>query len=192
MDYLELSKRAFNLVTGQASNYVEIIRLKLKIIGFSNKRSGLLTKLGELSYKVLGEEGDVGQSEEVKKLMDEVQLAESEISESEKDINRMRERAGSEREEFWSFWEASSREKQDEPQKSAPAVEDKVGGADKPAIHDAGGSAAVTMEMDREGGAIKLSSAPASGITEFSSPPGHEGEAETPDEKREEGGKASY
>jgi len=42
---------AGNFLGRQAGGFVDILKLKLKIIGFSNKRSNIFTRLGELSYK---------------------------------------------------------------------------------------------------------------------------------------------
>ena len=75
------------VVPKQAKGYVEIVRLKLRIIGFSNKRSGLFTKLGEIVYRSRGESENVTPGSDTIRIIGEIENAEREIVDAEEAIN---------------------------------------------------------------------------------------------------------
>lgn len=74
----------------QSAGFLEIFKLKIRIIGFSNKRSGVMTRLGEVTHKAVLE-GRLGQNDElIQKFSAEAKAAEVEISASEQAINAKR------------------------------------------------------------------------------------------------------
>ncbi|MBF0292023.1 MAG: hypothetical protein HQK86_07675 [Nitrospinae bacterium] len=75
----------------QFTGFLEILKLKIRIIGFSNKRSGVLTKLGEMTHKAVVE-GRLDPGDDViRKFSSEARTAELEISSAEESINAKRE-----------------------------------------------------------------------------------------------------
>lgn len=72
------------------SEATEIIRLKLRIIGFSNKRSGLFTRLGETCSALMKTGADIASDEDVKSIQADILISENEISAAEKDIIAVR------------------------------------------------------------------------------------------------------
>ena len=76
------------VVTEQAKSYTEIVRLKLRIIGFSNKRSGLFTRLGEMVYRSRGERDEVTPGSDTLRIIGEIENAEREIVDAEEAINK--------------------------------------------------------------------------------------------------------
>lgn len=75
----------------QSTGFLEILKLKIRIIGFSNKRSGVLTKLGEITHKAVVE-GRLDTGDDViRKFSSEARTAELEISSAEESINAKRE-----------------------------------------------------------------------------------------------------
>ena len=77
-----------SVIIKQAKGYIEIVRLKLRIIGFSNKRSGLFTRLGEMVYHVRGEREDVTPGADTMRIIGEIENAEREIVDAEEAINK--------------------------------------------------------------------------------------------------------
>lgn len=100
MSFFEILKETLMTAWRQVSHFIEIMRLKLRIIGFSNKRSGLLTKLGEAVYKNIAEGKPAWEDEKVKKLVEETRFAGEEISRAEEAIDRRKTQARSERDEY--------------------------------------------------------------------------------------------
>ncbi len=78
--------RFLNFSVRQVTGFLTVIRLKLKVIGFSNKRSGQYTRLGETVHQIILDGGDVATDPEVVQLMDEIKASASEIRDSEKTI----------------------------------------------------------------------------------------------------------
>lgn len=74
----------------QSAGFLEILKLKIRIIGFSNKRSGVLTKLGEITHKAVIE-GKLNPGDDaILKFSEEARAAEVEISSAEEGINSKR------------------------------------------------------------------------------------------------------
>ena len=81
----------FRFFLRQSSGFLEILKFKIRIIGFSNKRSGVLTKLGEMTHKAVTE-GRLDPGDDViRKFSSEARAAELEISSAEEGINLKRE-----------------------------------------------------------------------------------------------------
>ncbi|VAX19960.1 hypothetical protein MNBD_NITROSPINAE02-1371 [hydrothermal vent metagenome] len=100
MDLNKDLKDVTGLAGRQALGFVEVIKLKLRIIGFSNKKSGLLTKLGELAYKSVDEKTSLADNDDAMKLVEEIRKASHEITTSEEAINKRKEVDHKDREEF--------------------------------------------------------------------------------------------
>jgi len=100
MDIFEITKETINLVYHQIYDFVEVVRLKLRIIGFSNKRSGLFTKLGEMTYKAIRGNRPIAEDPEIKRVVEEILLAEGEIADAEVSIEKRKEKALEDRERF--------------------------------------------------------------------------------------------
>jgi len=84
----------------QLSGYLEIVMLKIKIIGFANKRSGLFTRLGETAYKSAQRGSlDLG-ADELQGWVREIEQAESEMAKAEEAINVKKSLAERQRAEF--------------------------------------------------------------------------------------------
>lgn len=86
-----MKENFFTVVTNQTKGYVSIFQLKIKIIGFSNKRSGLFARLGESVYRTRGEREDVSPGADTLKIIHDIEHAEREIVEAEKEINELRQ-----------------------------------------------------------------------------------------------------
>lgn len=75
----------------QSAGFIEIFKLKIRIIGFANKRSGVLAKMGEMTHRAIVEGRlDTG-DDAIRKFSEEARSAELEISSSEVGINSKRE-----------------------------------------------------------------------------------------------------
>lgn len=102
----------------QSAGFLEILKLKIRIIGFSNKRSGVLTKLGELTHKaVVDGKLDPG-DDAIRKFSQEARAAELEISSAEDGINSKRERL----KEDWSVFKARLKDDDDAPAEAGRSV----------------------------------------------------------------------
>lgn len=75
----------------QSAGFLEILKLKIRIIGFSNKRSGVLTKLGEMTHKAVVEGRLDPGDDAIRKFSQEARAAELEISSAEVGINSKRD-----------------------------------------------------------------------------------------------------
>lgn len=87
-------------VLRQSAGFLEILKLKIKIIGFSNKRSGVLAKLGEMTHKAIVEGRLDPGDDAIRKFSAEARMAELEISSAEEGINSKREVLKEDRELF--------------------------------------------------------------------------------------------
>jgi len=147
MDLIETLKELLNFVASQASDFIEIVRLKLRIIGFSNKRSGLFTRLGELTYNAIAQNRPVSEDEEIKRLMEEARLAGDEISAAEEAINNKKEESLGARENFRTKWRAEH----GGSEKAAPGGEKPGETGDAPTGEtSSAASGAVTMSTEGE------------------------------------------
>lgn len=87
-------------VLRQSAGFLEILKLKIRIIGFSNKRSGVLARLGEMAHKAIVE-GRLDPGDDIiRKFSNEARMAELEISSAEEGINSKREVLKEDRELF--------------------------------------------------------------------------------------------
>ncbi|MGK7345625.1 MAG: hypothetical protein ACNS63_07435 [Candidatus Nitrospinota bacterium M3_3B_026] len=111
MSFLEVLKDTLRAAWRQTSHFIEIMRLKLRIIGFSNKRNGLLTKLGEAVYRNIAEGKPAWEDEKVKRLVEETRSAGDEISKAEEAIDQRKAEARREREEYRQKLRSARREK---------------------------------------------------------------------------------
>jgi hypothetical protein len=84
----------------QSAGFLEILKLKIKIIGFANKRSGILTKLGEMTHRAIVEGRLDAGDEIIRNFSNETRAAELEISSAEEGINARRETLREDRELF--------------------------------------------------------------------------------------------
>lgn len=100
MDLNKDLKGMTGLAGRQAVGFVEVVKLKLRIIGFSNKKSGLLTRLGELALKSVDESKSLSDDDDAMKLVDEIREANNEITAAEEAINNRKEVDHKDREEF--------------------------------------------------------------------------------------------
>ncbi|MBI4667293.1 MAG: hypothetical protein HY751_12895 [Nitrospinae bacterium] len=71
----------------QAGGIWAILKLKIRIIGFSNKRSGILTRLGEMTFRAIQDNRLVAADEGIISMVEEIRRAELEISGAEEAIN---------------------------------------------------------------------------------------------------------
>ncbi len=88
------------LVVSQARGFIDISRLKLRILGFSNKRSGLMTKLGETAFKAMEAGSSITDDAEALRLVDQIREASDEITKAEDEINARKAKGLKERREF--------------------------------------------------------------------------------------------
>lgn len=120
--------KQIELFTSQAKGYIEVIRLKLRIIGFSNKRSGLFTRLGEAVYRQRGEREDITPGANTIKIIGDIENSEIEIVEAEKAINITKGKLTEEWQEFNRGRPKGESEpaKENEKEEITPAVKDDV------------------------------------------------------------------
>lgn len=78
------------LVVRYAKETVEIIRLKLRIIGFSNKLTGLFARLGEATLASVEKGRPLEENETAQRLMNDIRDAQREIKEAEEGIEAIR------------------------------------------------------------------------------------------------------
>ncbi len=90
MSYQNSNRIRLDSVRAKISEATEIIRLKLRIIGFSNKRSGLFTRLGETCSALMKSGSEVTDNEDIKSIQADILVTENEISMAEKDIIAVR------------------------------------------------------------------------------------------------------
>lgn len=69
---------------------VEVVRLKLRIIGFSNKLTGLYARLGEKAFSAHEAGGAFADEEAAQRLMADIREARREIKEAEEGIEKIR------------------------------------------------------------------------------------------------------
>ena len=115
---------------GQFSSYIDILKDKLRIIGFANKRSGLYTKLGEMTYKSVKEGSLSHDGDGFGGLIEEIELTGSEITDAENAINDKKTKSKSTRDEYWVNVEKSSENhppSTDDGQESPPAAPEEPG-----------------------------------------------------------------
>jgi len=100
MGLADKSRAAFDFGLSQVTGFMEILKLKLRIIGFADKRNGLFTKLGEIIYKASKNGGDPKADERSASCIEEIKKTELEISTAEDNINERKSKSGLEREIF--------------------------------------------------------------------------------------------
>jgi len=83
----------------QARFFWDIIILKIRIIGFANKRVDLFTRLGRLAYMSHPQSG--GGAPDVEALIADIKETEAEIKKAESDIILVTEKARTDRSEFF-------------------------------------------------------------------------------------------
>ncbi len=95
----------------QALGFAEIVRLKLRILGFSNKKSGLMAKLGEAAFKSVENGNNITDDSDAISIIDEIRESVREMSEAERAIIQKQEDGKEERgkfvEEKWSGGEVA-------------------------------------------------------------------------------------
>jgi len=95
----------------QVLGFAEIIRLKLRILGFSNKKSGLMAKLGEAALKSVENGKNITDDTDTMSIIEEIRESVREMSEAERAIIQKQEDGKEERakfvEEKWSGSEVS-------------------------------------------------------------------------------------
>ncbi|MBF0170237.1 MAG: hypothetical protein HQK87_03965 [Nitrospinae bacterium] len=77
-------------VAGFAADGVEVVRLKLRIIGFSNKLTGLFARLGEAAFEATETGTPLVEQNQARRLMDDIREARREIKEAEEGIRGIR------------------------------------------------------------------------------------------------------
>ncbi|VAX19145.1 hypothetical protein MNBD_NITROSPINAE03-1799 [hydrothermal vent metagenome] len=120
MGLVDKARDAVGFGISQVTGFMKILKLKLRIIGFADKRNGLFMKLGEITYKASKNGADPIAQERSAAYIEEIKMTELEISSAENDINKRKSKSGSERETFM----AQKKEDSGEPGVQA---EDKYG-----------------------------------------------------------------
>lgn len=92
-DYWEIAVK-------QTIGFAEIIRLKIRILGFSNKRSSLMAKLGEAAFKGMDGGTSISDTSETTSIVSDINEADKEISTAEKTIIQRQEDGRKDREQF--------------------------------------------------------------------------------------------
>jgi hypothetical protein len=80
LSHQESSRLRLASLRAKISEATEIIRLKLRIIGFSNKRSGLFTRLGETCSALMKNGTDIADNDDVKSIQADILVSENEIA----------------------------------------------------------------------------------------------------------------
>ena len=91
MDFLSKAGNAARFIVKQAEYFLEIIMLKIRIIGFANKRSDLFARLGRQVYSSRDDPGEGQAGSE--SLMAVIEETEREIREAEESITNVKEKA---------------------------------------------------------------------------------------------------
>ncbi|MBI5814953.1 MAG: hypothetical protein HZB29_05015 [Nitrospinae bacterium] len=91
MRLIEELQEAGAFAARQSKGFVEILKLKIRIIGFSNKRGNILTKLGEVSYKAISEGRQPHEDDNAKRLVEDIREAEREIATGDETISQKKE-----------------------------------------------------------------------------------------------------
>ena len=99
MEILNKARRAASFAVRQLENFLAIVMLKIRIIGFANKRSDLFTRLGRVVYSAGDhpKEGATGSGP----LVDDIKEADREIREAEEAIIEVKEKARGDRARFF-------------------------------------------------------------------------------------------
>lgn len=123
MGIVDRASGAVSFALSQSSGFMEILRLKLRIIGFADKRSGLFNRLGETVYKNFKNGAVSVDSGKAISCIQEIRQTANEITEAEQAINISKEKAKAEREEFWRHMDLGSKREDDKGSPKANAVE---------------------------------------------------------------------
>ena len=110
MGLADKARGALDFGISQATRFMEILKLKLRIIGFADKRNGLFTRLGEITYKASKNGADPMADERSASCIEEIKRTELEISTAEDDINVCKSKSKLEREKFMAVKGADSGE----------------------------------------------------------------------------------
>ncbi len=110
MGLADKARDAVGFGISQVTGFMKILKLKLRIIGFADKRNGLFMKLGEITYKASKNGADPIVQERSASYIEEIKMTELEISSAENDINKRKSKSGLEREAFMAQKEADSGE----------------------------------------------------------------------------------
>ena len=97
------------LVTGQVSAFLDIFLLKLRIIGFDNKRSGLFTRLGEAVFRSVNTGAPPLSDHPSNAIIEEIRESGAEITAAEEAIISRKTRARADYDNFLSLWRTGSR-----------------------------------------------------------------------------------
>lgn len=100
MGLVDKARDAVDFGMSQVTGIVEILKLKLRIIGFADKRNGLFTRLGEMTYKMSKNGADPMADERSALCIEEIKKTELEISIAEDGINARKSATRLEREKF--------------------------------------------------------------------------------------------
>jgi hypothetical protein len=111
---------AARFVAGQVQDTVEVIRLKLRIIGFSNKLTGLYARLGDVAYAAMDDPARLAADADAQRLAEDIADAMREIKEAEEGIRKRLRVAARRRQGF----AAGSRSPEPERPDAPPAEEE--------------------------------------------------------------------
>jgi len=99
LEFLNKARLAGSFVVRQSEYFLAIVMLKIRIIGFANKRSDLFARLGRVVYSsgVHPKEGETGS----RSLIEDIKEADREIREAEEAIIEVKEKARNDRAQFF-------------------------------------------------------------------------------------------
>lgn len=100
MGLADKAKDAIDFGISQVTGFMEILKLKLRIIGFADKKSGLFSKLGEIIYKASQNGSDPMADGRSAACIEEIKITELEIATAEDDINARKAQSRLERDKF--------------------------------------------------------------------------------------------
>ncbi len=119
----------FSFGVKQLKVLVDIFLLKLRIIGFANKRNGLFAKLGEVSYKLIKSGGLEIENDQVRSFIKEIEEADREILSAESEINKVKSAAQTHRAEYREMRKKTAPEEPAAPEKPQPAIPGEILGS---------------------------------------------------------------
>ncbi|MBI4827763.1 MAG: hypothetical protein HY804_02955 [Nitrospinae bacterium] len=93
-----------DLAVRQVSAFLDIFLLKLRIIGFDNKRSGLYTRLGEAVFRAVNTGAPPLSDHPSNAIIEEIRESGAEITAAEDAIISRKTRARADYDNFLSLW----------------------------------------------------------------------------------------
>ena len=100
MAFADKARDAVDFGISQVTGFMKILKHKLRIIGFADKKNGLFSRLGEIIYKASQNGADPMADERSASCIEEIKITELEISTAEDDINRRKAESRLERDKF--------------------------------------------------------------------------------------------